>query len=189
MNELRTAAQSVRTDTVNTYRTWFGRNSMKIARVSAIIFGLIWGIDAFAKFYFDAPSQLPGWIQDAAVGQPAFLLGWYSFWYQASLTNSALILYGVGAAEGALALALVLGFARKLSYIVGPFLSFLIWAVPEGFGGQFGSGYTDPGTGIVYMACFFVLMALNASHGTDPYTLDALIEKKYGWWRKIAEFN
>ncbi len=169
--------------------TWFARNSMKLARISALLFGLIWGLDAFSKFYFDTPSQLPGWIQDASTGQPAWILGWYTFWYQASLTNSALMLYGAGAAEGALAFALIFGFARKLSYVVGPFLSFLIWAVPEGLGGPFGSGYTDPGSGVVYLVCFLVLMALNATHGTDPYTIDAHIEKKYGWWRKIAEFN
>ncbi len=168
---------------------WFARNSMKLARFSAIAFGLLWGLDAFSKFYFDTPSQLPGWIQAAGAGQPAILSGWYSFWYQASLTNSVLILYSVGIAEGALAFALMFGFARKLSYILGPFLSFLIWAIPEGFGGQFGSGYTDPGGGIVYLICFVVLIALNATHGTDPYTLDAIIEKRYKPWRKIAEFS
>ncbi len=50
-------------------------------------------------------------------------------------------------------------------------------------------GYTDPGTGIVQAVAMLILLGLNSLHGTDPFTLDAIIEKSHRWWRKVAELS
>ena len=88
-----------------------------------------------------------------------------------------------------LGLALVLGFLRKLVYIGGMIYSLFIWAVPEGFGGPYGPGSTDIGTGIIYSFTFLALIIINATYGPSKYSLDALIEKRLPSWKRLAEFG
>jgi nitrite reductase (NO-forming) len=97
--------------------------------------------------------------------------------------------YGIGILEISLAGALVLGLFRKLAYIGGLFLSLLIWAVPEGFGGPYGPGSTDIGTGVVYSFVFLSLIIINALSGTSKYSLDYLVERRLPSWKRVAEFG
>jgi thiosulfate dehydrogenase (quinone) large subunit len=97
--------------------------------------------------------------------------------------------YSSGLLELALAFGIIFGFLRKLSYTVSLFLSLIIWAVPEGFGGPYGPGSSDIGTGIVYAIVSFMLLVMNATFGPSRYSLDFLIERKWRWWRKLAEIN
>jgi len=91
--------------------------------------------------------------------------------------------------EISLGVALVLGVVRKLAYMGGLILSLLIWAVPEGFGGPYGPGSTDIGTGIAYSFVFLSLIIINALSGTSKYSLDYLIEHRFPSWRRVAEFG
>src|SRR5207245_6909546 len=68
-------------------------------------------------------------------------------------------------------------------------LSLLIWAIPEGFGGPYGPGSTDIGTGIVYSFVFLSLIIINAMSGTSKYSLDYLIEPRLPSWKRVAEFG
>jgi hypothetical protein len=36
---------------------------------------------------------------------------------------------------------------------------------------------------------FIALMLINAGYGPSRYSLDAFIEKRVKWWKKIAEFK
>lgn len=168
---------------------WFVKNEYKLSRSFAIIFGIIWGIDGVLKFQNNLASSLTDMINSAAQGQPSWLQPWFSFWASQTAGNPVFWTYLVGALEIALAFALIVGFLRKTAYTGGFVLSFFIWAIPEGFGGTYGPGATDVGTGIVYAMVFLFLLVLNASHGTNPYTLDAKIEKKVKWWKGLAELN
>ena len=168
---------------------WFVRNGLKLSRTFAIIFGIIWGIDGFFKFQPGMVQAFPSMVSAAAAGQPSFLHGWYSFWIAQASANPAFWVYLTGVLELALAVALIAGLMRKTAYMGGFVLSLLIWAVPEGFGGPYGPTSTDIGTGIVYAMVFLFLLMLNATHGTDPYTLDAKIEKKAKWWKTFAELK
>ena len=168
---------------------WFVRNSLKLSRTFAIVFGLIWGIDGGLKFMGGAVSALPDMISSAAAGQPSWLQPWFSFWASQVSTNPTFWVYLTGVLELALAFALIAGFMRKTAYTGGFMLSLFIWAVPEGFGGPYGPTSTDIGTGIVYAMVFLFLLLLNATHGTNPYTLDAKIEKKAKWWKTFAELK
>jgi hypothetical protein len=168
---------------------WFVRSGYKLSRVFAIIFGIIWGIDGYLKFQNNLAASLSDMISGAAQGQPSWLQPWFSFWTTQAASNPVFWTYLVGALELSLAFALIAGFLRKTAYSGGFILSLFIWAVPEGFGGAYGPGATDIGTGIVYAMTFLFLLMLNASHGTDPYTLDARIEKKVSWWKALAELK
>lgn len=79
-------------------------------------------------------------IRGAADGQPAWLHGWFTFWINLQAPRATFFAYLVAVIETAIALALIFGFARKLSYISAIVLSLLIWAMAEGFGGPYTSG-------------------------------------------------
>ncbi|MCI4360861.1 MAG: hypothetical protein L3J91_04090, partial [Thermoplasmata archaeon] len=95
------------------------------------------------------------------------------------------------ALEVALGLALLLGLMRKIAYLGGVVLALLIWAVPEGFGGpyQSGAGGTDIGTGVIYAIAFLGLIVINATYGPSRFSLDAVIERRFPAWARIAEFG
>jgi nitrite reductase (NO-forming) len=97
--------------------------------------------------------------------------------------------YGIGTLEVSLGVALILGILRKLTYTGGLLLSLLIWAVPEGFGGPYGPGATDIGTGVAYSFVFLSLIIINAMSGTSKYSLDYLIERRLPSWKRVAEFG
>ena len=88
--------------------------------------------------------------------------------------------------ESLIALALIFGVARKLTYIGGAAFSFIVWAVAEGFGGPYSSGSTDIGTGIIYTIVFLMLYTLE-SNTSPSWSLDTLLEKKFSCWKKISD--
>jgi len=163
------------------------RDALILARISALVFGILWAYDGFFKFWNNLYIYMPSAIQGAGAGQPAFLNGWFSFWYHLIAWNPMLFTWTTGFFELSLGFALIAGFARKIAYFGGILLAFLIWSVPEGFGGPYGAGSLVTGAANVYAISLLLLIALNATFGPDIYTLDAVIEKKHAWWESIAE--
>jgi nitrite reductase (NO-forming) len=84
---------------------------------------------------------------------------------------------------------LILGFARKITYISGTVFSLLIWATAEGFGGPYTAQSTDIGTAIIYALVFLALLVTAAQFGPSRYSLDWLIEKRVSWWHRVAEVD
>ncbi len=168
---------------------FFSSKNWQLKSALRIIFGIVWGIDGAMKFSPGLPDVFPGMVSNAAAGQPAWLAPWFGFWAAQSAINPVFWVYLVGVLELALAFSLIFGFMRKIGYVGGFILSLFIWAVPEGFGGPYGPGSTDIGTGIIYALVFISLMIINAGYGTSKYSLDALIEKRWPAWRKVSEFS
>ena len=100
-------------------------------------------------------------ISDAGQG-PGWLHRWFSFWTNLQRPEVAFFAYAVAAAETLVAVAVILGFARKITYISAAVFSVLIWAVAEGFGGPYTSGASDIGTAVIYAVVFLGLLALMA---------------------------
>ena len=169
--------------------SWFVRNLPTLKSFMRIIFGIIWGIDGFLKFQPGLVQAFPSMVADATSGQPSWLDGWFSFWVSATSSNPALFVYTVGLLELALSFSLIVGFMRKLAYGGGFLLSLLIWSVPEGFGGPYGQGSTDIGTGIVYAFVFLLLAIINATYGPSKYSLDYFVERRLKWWATLSEIR
>ena len=89
--------------------------------------------------------------------------------------------------ETLIAVALIVGFARKTTYVSAIAFSMLIWATAEGFGGPYTSGAADIGTAIIYALVFAGLLALSAYTGTARYSVDHWLEQRVSWWWKVAE--
>ncbi len=152
-----------------------------------IAFGVVWLVDATLKWRPGFRSGYFDLVTEGADGQPAWLKPWFHFWIHLMAPRATFFAYLVTVTETLIALALILGFARKLTYVAGIAFSLLVWATAEGFGGPYTSGASDIGTAIIYALVFGSLLVLNAQSGPARYSLDALIERRVSWWYRIAE--
>ncbi len=152
-----------------------------------ITFGVIWLIDAALKWLPGFRSGYMGTIMGEAQGQPGWLQPWFNFWIRFQHPQATLLAYLVAVAETLIALALIAGFARKLTYSAAIVFSVLIWATAEGFGGPYTSGASDIGTAVIYAVVFAALLALSYYAGPSRYSADYYLEQKITWWWKVAE--
>jgi uncharacterized membrane protein YphA (DoxX/SURF4 family) len=150
-------------------------------------FGLIWAIDAGLKWTPEFQRNFMKILDGGADTQPSWLGPWYSFWHSALQPIAPSFALLTAAVETAIAAALILGLARKWTYILGALWSLGIWALPEGFGNTSRMAYTDIGTSVVYVTVFAALWALDSCTGSRRYSLDALIERRLPRWKHIAE--
>jgi nitrite reductase (NO-forming) len=152
-----------------------------------ITFGLIWVIDAVLKWEPAFRNGYTAMLRSAAQGQPGWLHGWFHFWITLVAPNEGFFAYSTAVIETLIAVAVIFGFARKLTYISAALFSVLIWATGEGFGGPYTSSSTDIGTAVIYAVVFVGLLALNYEAGPSRFSVDYLIEQRVSWWHRIAE--
>jgi nitrite reductase (NO-forming) len=135
-------------------------------------------------------SVLPGYtdaLHGGADGQPSWLSGWFNFWINLQEPRASFFAYLVAVVETLIALAVILGFARKLTYLSAIVFSLLIWSTAEGFGGPYTAGSSDIGTAVIYALVFGALLCFSYYEGTPRVSLDYYLERRIGWWHRIAE--
>jgi nitrite reductase (NO-forming) len=164
-------------------RTAWPKDALRIA------FGVIWLIDATLKWLPGFKDSYMSTIMGIRDGQPQGLRWWFDFWI--NLQHPAVTFFWalVAATETLIALALIFGFARKLTYVAAIVFSLLIWATVEGFGGPYTSGASDIGTAIIYAVVFLGLLALNYYAGPSRLSVDYYLERRISWWWKVAEMR
>ena len=101
-------------------------------------------------------------------GQPGWLRWWFDFWINLQHPAIASFWALVAAAESLIAVALIIGFARKTIYTAGS---------------------SDIGTAIIYAVVFAGLLALSYYAGPSRYTADYCLERRYPWWWRLAELR
>ena len=154
-----------------------------------ITFGVIWLVDAVLKWLPGFRASYMDTIMGEAQGQPGWLKPWFDFWIRFQHPNAMAMAWLVAVIETLIAVALIAGFARKITYISAIVFSLLIWATAEGFGGPYTSGASDIGTAIIYAVVFAGLLALSYYSGPSRYTADYYLEQKYSWWWTLAELR
>lgn len=90
--------------------------------------------------------------------------------------------------ETAIAIGLLLGLARRFTYLVGAIFSLLIWSTAGGFGGPYTAGATNLGPALVYALVFVALILLARILGSTPYSLDYHIGRHYSLWGSLMEW-
>ncbi len=150
-------------------------------------FGVIWGIDAALKWTPSFRHEYLGLVQQAAKGQPSWLQAWFHFWVGLIGPRVGLFSYATAVVESVIAVALILGFARKSTYLLTAVFGLLIWSTAEGFGGPYTAGATDIGTGVIYSMAAVLLLAVNSLGGPSRYSVDAWLERRIAWWGVVAE--
>jgi uncharacterized membrane protein YphA (DoxX/SURF4 family) len=154
-----------------------------------IAFGLIWLVDAGLKWEPAFRSGFTAMLREAAQGQPGWLHGWFHLWINLVAPNAGFFAYSTAVIETLVAVAVIVGFARKFTYIGAALFSVLIWATAEGFGGPYTSSSTDIGTAVIYAVVFMGLLALDYETGPSRFSVDSLIEQRVSWWHRIAEIG
>jgi thiosulfate dehydrogenase (quinone) large subunit len=154
-----------------------------------ILFGVIFAVDASFKWRVGFRETFLDIIKQFGQGQPSALHWWFDFWTDAVTPHPQVWAYSIAVIETLLALALILGLARKITYILTAITTLGIWAVAEGFGGPYTATSTDIGTGIMYTVVAASLLVLSLQHGPSRYSVDYLLEKRISWWHWVAEFG
>ena len=119
---------------------------------------MIWLIDAILKWLPGFRSDYMDALKEGASGQPGWLKPWFDFWINLQHPQVAFFVYLVAIIETLIAVALILRFARKLTYNAAIVFSLLIWGTAEGFGGPYMSGSSDIGTAVIYAVVFAALL-------------------------------
>jgi nitrite reductase (NO-forming) len=163
--------------------------SQRVA-VLRIAFGLMWAVDAALKWRSSfTHGGFTDQISGAAAGQPGWLQPWFRFWSHVLSLHPVFFAYLTAVVETAIAVGLIIGFARRFGYAVAILFSLAVWAIPEGFGGPYTAraAPTDIGTGIIYAVVFAALYGLEtlADHGS--WAVDNRLERSVGWWHVVAE--
>ncbi len=154
-----------------------------------ISFGVIWLIDAVLKWLPGFRADYMSTIMGQAQGQPGWLKPWFDFWINLQHPRATFFAYLVAVVETLIAVAVIIGFARKLTYSAAIVFSLLIWGTAEGFGGPYTSGSSDIGTAVIYAVVFAGLLALSYYAGPARYSADYYLERKFSWWWRIAELR
>ncbi|MGA2470090.1 MAG: hypothetical protein ABSG64_05315 [Solirubrobacteraceae bacterium] len=150
---------------------------------------MIWAIDAQFKWRAGFRDEFKGIIQSAGQGQPSWLHWFFTFTNNVFASSPHAWAYVIASLETLIALALILGFARKITYIVTICMGLGIWAVAEGFGGPYTTGATDVGTACIYALVALALLVLSLEAGTSRYSVDRYLERRISWWHKVAELG
>jgi len=164
-------------------RTEWSKDAFRIG------FGLIWAIDATLKWLPGFRNSFGQTLNGLADGQPGWLKPWFDLWGGMGHTEALVFAYLIAVTETSIAIAVIVGFARKVTYIGAAFYSLMLWAVAEGFGGPYQSGATDIGTAIIYSVVFVGLLVLSACTGPDRHSVDYHLEQRIPWWWRIAEMR
>lgn len=152
-----------------------------------ILFGLVWVVDAIFKFEpaFYRGNALSTFVVSKDTGEPSWLNPWFHFWFRLFGAHPEFFAIIILIIEVLIALSLVLGVARRITYAFAVPFCFLIWGVGEAFGGPYVAGTTDINAGFIYLIVFLLLYAADGL--TRPsWSLDNLLVSRFKWWSKIA---
>ncbi|HVC76507.1 MAG TPA: hypothetical protein VND96_08320 [Candidatus Micrarchaeaceae archaeon] len=141
-----------------------------------ILFGIVWGIDAWFKWQPDFINNFTTYLNGAQDGQPWPIHHWIVFWTNTVGIDPTFFAYATAVGETAIAIALIVGAFSNLTAVVGILLSIVIWATAEGFGGPYVAGSTDIGAAIIYPLVFAGLFLSSAGlyYGVDRKLTSAL---------------
>lgn len=134
----------------------------RAAGIARILFGLVWAVDAFFKWQPDFYTKFASYISGAAEGQAPWVVSWLHFWLNLVAPAPATFGILVAVVESLIALGVLTGTFSNVVQIGGAIFALIVWSVPEGFGGPYGAGSTDPGTSIIYFILFIALFAARA---------------------------
>lgn len=161
-------------------------NLSKHVAALRISFGVLWVVDAFLKWQPAFKNGFADAITSAGQGQPSWLQPWFHFWNHLLTGRPQVFALLTAIIESLIALALLLGLARRVSYLLAAVFSLLVWAVPEGFGGPYSSGSTDVGAGIVYAVALLSLYGLDRLAQKASWSVDGYIARHIPWWAVVA---
>ncbi len=159
----------------------------KHVAILRIVFGAIWVIDAAFKWQPSFTKSFSDTVMSAAQGQPGWLTPWFHFWTNLLSYNPHFFAILTATTESLIAIALLIGFARRTTYVSAIIFMLIVWSIAEGFGGPYSSASTDIGAAVIYAVVFFALYGLERLAVPPKWSVDNYINKKVPWWAVIAD--
>lgn len=151
-------------------------------------FGILMAVDASLKWRPAFAAHYIGYLQNASNGQPFWFAPWFNFWLRLVTPHAGFFILATRLIETAIAAGLLLGLARRATYILGALFSLLIWSTAEGFGGPYTSGATNLGPALVYALVFIGAALFERLLGPNPYSVDYWIARVFPAWASFAEW-
>jgi nitrite reductase (NO-forming) len=151
-------------------------------------FGIVMAVDAYLKWRPAFAAHYVGYLQNAMKGQSFWLMPWFTLWLRLVIQHTDFFILATRLIETAIAIGLLLGLARRITYIAGVLFSLLIWSTAEGFGGPYTTGATNLGPALVYALVFAALALFERVLGSTPYSLDYYIGRRFPRWGTLAEW-
>src|ERR1700676_1770896 len=140
-----------------------------------VVFGLVWLVDAFFKWQPGFRSNFAAVIQGMANTQPGGVRAWFQFWAFIATNTGHLLADLTAVSETTIAVALILGVARRPLYVLGALYALFVWAVGEGFGGPYALGTsTDVGAALIYTLVFACLFILDSQENVKVLSLQRI---------------
>ena len=143
--------------------------------VLRIVFGFVWGIDAYFKWQPDFFTNFMGYLSGNLDNQSWIVKDWINLWIHIVGVNPYIFALLVAIAETAIALALIFGFFTRTAIWGGIAMSLVIWSTAEGFGGPYAAGSTDIGAAIIYVLVFAALLIGKSS---EYWSVDAWLRSR-----------
>lgn len=133
-----------------------GRNYMlTLARIS---FGLLWAYDALLKFQPYFIENYLSYLADAGKDMPGWIATYDAAWVALSQAlGPSVVAWLVALVEAVLAVGLLLGRGLRILGPIGLGLSFVIWSVPERWGGPYSFGVTSMPMSLVGIAVIYMV--------------------------------
>ena len=152
-----------------------------------ITFGVIWLIDAVLKWLPGFRASYMSVIMGEAQGQPGWLRPWFGFWIRVQHPDALFLAWLVAVVETLIALALITGFARKITYSAAIVFSLLIWATAEALGGPTCAGPAACAAANIFAGGCAAALALSDYTGAGRLSADPYLGPRTGWWWGGAE--
>jgi nitrite reductase (NO-forming) len=151
-------------------------------------FGILMAIDAWLKWSPGFAAHYVGYLHNAANAQPPWLQSWFQMWLRLVTMHTEFFITATRLIETAIAIGLLLGLARRVTYFAGALFSLLIWSTAEGFGGPYTSGATNVGPALVYALVFIAAALFEHLLGRNPYSVDYYIGRRFPKWANLVEW-
>ncbi len=140
-----------------------------------ILTGLAWAADAGFKWMPEIRLNIINVLTQALAGQGTMESAWINMWVHFANINPIFFGTLIAIVETALAISLITGVFSRVALYCGVLFSFLIWSVPQGFGGPYAAGNTDIDSGVIYL---FLFIALILGEAWRKYNMESFFRKR-----------
>lgn len=151
--------------------------------VLRIVFGLLWGIDAWFKWQPEFINRFANYLTGTLEGQSHAVQAWINFWINFINVDPHNFAHFVAVAESGVAIGLILGVFSNLTNASGVLLTLAIWSTTKSFGRPYVPGSADIVTTFILVVVFVGLFLANTGLVLG---LDRWLTPLLGRWGFIA---
>jgi nitrite reductase (NO-forming) len=152
-----------------------------------ISLGILWAILAAETWSGSFLVHVQHYHEAVFQNPPGWLLPWFGTWVSLITPYPELFVGLARFFTTLIAIFLLIGFARKTTYIFGILFTLPLWTLMEGYENTNALGAINLGAAITYILVFLSLILIERLDGTTPYSVDYYIGHSWSGWRHVSE--